>query len=186
MPVYTCTTTAATLDSAQKSALAHEITRIHAAINHVPSKYVNVVFHELPAENVYTDAAPASPLLLNGWARSGHSQADTTRLALEIADAAARVARVDRERVLVVIQHSPASSAVKGRRVLPEPGQEQAWMKERWIHPEKLGVFGVAHRYVACHAFGEAELTEQPEPGGQLLLTVLTLCVNRIKDRRLR
>jgi phenylpyruvate tautomerase PptA (4-oxalocrotonate tautomerase family) len=131
VPVYTCTTTAATLDSAQKSALAHEITRIHAAINHVPSKYVNVVFHELPAENVYTDAAPASPLLLNGWARSGHSQADTTRLALEIADAAARVARVDRERVLVVIQDSPAGSAVEGGRVLPEPGQEQAWIEGR-------------------------------------------------------
>jgi hypothetical protein len=45
--------------------------------------------------------------------------------------AAARVARVDRERVLVVTQDSPAGSAVEGGRVLPEPGQEQALIEGR-------------------------------------------------------
>ena len=48
MPVYTCTTTTSTLTAEVKSALAQEISRIHAEINHVPSTYVNVVFHELP------------------------------------------------------------------------------------------------------------------------------------------
>ena len=38
------------------------------------------------------------------------------------------------------------------------------------IHPETLRVFRVSHRYVTCDAFGEAESTEQPEPGGELLL----------------
>ena len=37
MPVYTCTTTTSTLTPDIKSALAHEICRIHAEINHVPS-----------------------------------------------------------------------------------------------------------------------------------------------------
>jgi len=32
--------------------------------------------------------------------------------------------------VLVVMMSSPASSAVEGGRVLPEPGQEQAWMAQ--------------------------------------------------------
>ena len=128
MPVYTCTTTTATLTADIKSALAHEISRIHAEINHVPSTYVNVVFHELPADGVYTDGGPANPVLVNGWVRQGHPQADTTRLATEIAAAVTRITGVDAQRVLVVMLSSPASSAVEGGRVLPEPGQEQAWM----------------------------------------------------------
>ena len=55
MPVYTCTTTESTLSARTKKALAGEIGTIHSQINHVPSTYVNVVFHELPADRVYTD-----------------------------------------------------------------------------------------------------------------------------------
>ncbi|WP_308160147.1 tautomerase family protein [Mycolicibacterium goodii] len=48
MPVYTCTTVQSTLNADTKANLATEVTRIHSMINHVPSAYVNVVFHELP------------------------------------------------------------------------------------------------------------------------------------------
>jgi hypothetical protein len=40
----------------------------------------------------------------------------------------AQIAGVAAERVLVVFVSSPASFAVVGGRVLPEPGQEQAWI----------------------------------------------------------
>jgi phenylpyruvate tautomerase PptA (4-oxalocrotonate tautomerase family) len=128
MPVYTCTTTTSTLTADVKGALAQEISRIHAEINHVPTTYVNVVFHELPAGGIYTDGVPANPVLVNGWVRSGHPADKTTRLATEIAAAVSRIANVDSDRVMMVIQSSPASGAVEGGRVLPEPGQEQAWI----------------------------------------------------------
>jgi phenylpyruvate tautomerase PptA (4-oxalocrotonate tautomerase family) len=128
MPVYTCTTTAATLTTDVKAALAGEFARIHSSVNHVPSTYVNVVFHELPADAVYTDGRPADPVLVNGWVRSGHPEDRTARLATEIAAAVTRITGIAAERVLVVIQNSPAKFAVEGGRVLPEPGQEQAWI----------------------------------------------------------
>ena len=128
MPIYTCTTTESTLTADVKAALAVEISRIHSAINHVPSTYVNVVFPGLPADSVYTDGVPASPLLISGWVRSGHPEADTTRLATEIAAAATRITGIPPNRVLVVFQSSPAHYAVEGGRVLPEPGEEQAWL----------------------------------------------------------
>lgn len=127
MPVYTCTTTTSTLTADIKGELAREIGRIHAEVNHVPSTYVNVVFHELPPGGIYTDGVPANPVLVNGWVRSGHPEDKTTRLATEIAAAVARIANVAEDRVLVVIQSSPARFAVEGGRLLPEPGQEQAW-----------------------------------------------------------
>ncbi|MGW1885926.1 tautomerase family protein [Streptomyces sp. NPDC001970] len=125
MPIYTCTTAQGTLTAETKAALAAEITRIHAAINHVPPAYVNVVFPELPVDSVFVGGEPGAPLLLSGWARRGHPQEDLTRLALELSTAACRVAGVAEDRVLVVIQDSPARSAVEGGRVLPEPGEEQ-------------------------------------------------------------
>jgi phenylpyruvate tautomerase PptA (4-oxalocrotonate tautomerase family) len=127
MPVYTCTTTTSTLTADIKSSLAHEIGRIHALINHVPGTYVNVVFHELPMGAVYTDGVPANPILVNGWVRAGHPEPETSRLATEIAAAVSRVVNIAADRVLVVLQPSPARFAVEGGRVLPEPGQEQAW-----------------------------------------------------------
>jgi phenylpyruvate tautomerase PptA (4-oxalocrotonate tautomerase family) len=128
VPIYTCTTTSGTLTADVKSALAQEISRLHAEINHVPSTYVNVVFHELPAGGIYTDGVPANPVLVNGWVRSGHPIDETTRLATVIAEAVSRIAKIDANRVLMVIQNSPASGAVEGGRVLPEPGQERAWI----------------------------------------------------------
>jgi phenylpyruvate tautomerase PptA (4-oxalocrotonate tautomerase family) len=128
VPIYTCTTTESTLTTDSRTALAGEIARIHSAINHVPSTYVNVVFHELPADAIYTDGRPAAPVLVNGWVRAGHPDADTTRLATEIATAVTRVTGVPAERVMVVFVSSPAHYAVEGGRLLPEPGQEQAWM----------------------------------------------------------
>ena len=128
MPIYTCTTTQSTLSSDVKAQLAAEIGRIHSAINHVPSTYVNVVFNELPADAVYTDGHPAEPVLMNGWVRAGHPEDETTRLATGIAATITRITGVPTERVLVVFQSSPARFAVEGGRVLPEPGQEDAWI----------------------------------------------------------
>ncbi len=128
MPIYTCTVAQSTFGADTKRALATEIARIHSSMIHVPSSYVNVAFHELAADDLYAGGAPASPVLVTGWVREGHPADDTTRLATEISTAVAKICEIDVERVLVVIQPSPARFAVEGGRVLPEPGQEQAWL----------------------------------------------------------
>ena len=131
MPIYTCTIAESTLSADTKRALAGEIARIHSSITHVPSTYVNVAFHELAADGLYAGGVPASPVLVTGWVREGHMDAETTRLATEIATAVTRITAIPAERVLVVIQSSPARFAVEGGRVLPEPGHEQSWLAGR-------------------------------------------------------
>jgi phenylpyruvate tautomerase PptA (4-oxalocrotonate tautomerase family) len=128
MPIYTCTIAESTLSADTKRALAGEIARIHSSMIHVPSTYVNVAFHELAADGLYAGGVPATPVLVTGWVREGHPADDATRLATEIATAVSRICDVDAERVLVVIQPSPARFAVEGGRVLPEPGQEKSWL----------------------------------------------------------
>ncbi|MFD5574818.1 tautomerase family protein [Streptomyces cadmiisoli] len=128
MPIYTCTTARWTLTAAAKARLAADITRIHADINKVPPTYVDVVFSELPRDSVFAGGRPGTPLLISGWARRGHPQKETTRLALERFAAASRIAGVPQDRVMVVIQDSPARSAVEAGRVLPDPGEEAEWL----------------------------------------------------------
>ena len=130
MPIYTCTVAEGTLTGESKSALAAEITRIHAAINHVPPTYVNVIFSELPTGDVFVGGEPGKPLIITGWARRGHPQEAVTRLVVEVASAAARVSGLDERHIMVVIQDSPAQSAIEGGRVLPEPGQEAEWLRQ--------------------------------------------------------
>ena len=81
MPNYTCTTVESVLTSDVKAELAAEIARIHSEINHVPTEYVNVLFADLPASNVYSGGRPSAPLIVNGWVRDGHPDAEATRLA---------------------------------------------------------------------------------------------------------
>jgi phenylpyruvate tautomerase PptA (4-oxalocrotonate tautomerase family) len=126
MPIYTCTTTESTLNAQQKSALAREITRIHSPINHVPTTYINVVFHELPADSVYTGGVPASPVLVTSLFRAGHPEAETTRLVTEIAAAVTRVTGIAADRVLVAMQTTPAQFAFVLGRFFPDPVEEHA------------------------------------------------------------
>ncbi|OBF12058.1 tautomerase [Mycobacterium sp. ACS4331] len=128
MPVYTCTLAQGTLSTEAKSDLAGEITTIHSTVNHVPGHYVNVVFNELPPTDVFTGGQPGRPLIINGWVRTGHPDEETSQLVRGIADAATRVTGVPAERVLVVIENSPAHHAIEAGRVLPEPGQEHTWL----------------------------------------------------------
>ena len=63
------------------------------------------------------------------WSTDGYEPAIlTAKPVAEIADAATRVTGIPVELVLVVIQNSPAHFAIEGGRVLPEPGEEAAWL----------------------------------------------------------
>ncbi|MEV6054724.1 hypothetical protein [Streptomyces sp. NPDC052107] len=61
--------------------------------------------------------------------RRGHPQKEATRLALELSSAIARISGVDVRRTMVVLQDGPARSAVEGGHVLPDPGEEEEWLR---------------------------------------------------------
>ena len=63
MPVYTCTTGQVNVERRRQGGPRREKSPASTpTVNHVPSTYVNVVFHELAADDVYTDGRPAQPL----------------------------------------------------------------------------------------------------------------------------
>lgn len=101
--------------------------RIWADLGYIPAA-IRYEHHDARLYvHVYTDGQPASPVIVTGWVRAGHPADEITRLATEIASAVTWIAGITAERVLVVIQSSPARFAVESGRVRPEPGQEQSW-----------------------------------------------------------
>jgi phenylpyruvate tautomerase PptA (4-oxalocrotonate tautomerase family) len=130
MPLYTCITTANTLADGTKAALAAEITKIHSSITGAPSSFVHVIFQELPATNVFTDASPSEPLLISGVIRAGRADADKTLLATDISSSSSRITGIPPARILVNIADRPARFVVEGGRVMPEPGAEHDWLAE--------------------------------------------------------
>jgi phenylpyruvate tautomerase PptA (4-oxalocrotonate tautomerase family) len=129
MPIYTCITTEKTLAEDTKAELAAQITKIHSSITGAPSAFVHVVFQELPATNVFTDATPSQPLLITGVIRAGRADTDKMRLAADISSSSSRIAGIPEERILVNIADRPARFAVEGGRVMPEPGAEDDWLE---------------------------------------------------------
>ena len=83
------------------------------------------LFHELPADSVYTGGVPARPVLVTGLFRAGHPEAETTRLVTEIA-AVTRVTGIAADRVLVAMQTTPAQFAFVLGRFFPDPVEEHA------------------------------------------------------------
>ena len=128
MPIYTCTTASPRSPLTVKADSGRRDHPHPLEINHVPSTYVNVVFHELPADNVYTDGVPAQSAAHH---RLGPRRAPRGRNH-QPGHRDRRRSHADHrhpaDRVLVVFQSSPAHYAVEGGRVLPEPGEEQAWL----------------------------------------------------------
>lgn len=128
MPRYTCTTTVNTLSDEVKAALAADITEIHSSVTGAPTSFVHVVFFELPDDNVFTDASPSRPLLINGLTRAGRADVEKVRLAKEISASSSRITDIPEARILVIIEESPARFSVEGGRALPEPGAEGDWL----------------------------------------------------------
>jgi phenylpyruvate tautomerase PptA (4-oxalocrotonate tautomerase family) len=127
MPVYTCTTAEENLTDEQKSGAAGEITRIHAQLTGAPTSFVHVVFQEVPAGDIYTNARPSRHLLVSGLTRAGRADAEKQRLAREISSAVSRTTGIPEERILVAITDVSARFIVEGGRFLPEPGLEGDW-----------------------------------------------------------
>jgi phenylpyruvate tautomerase PptA (4-oxalocrotonate tautomerase family) len=128
MPVYTCITTTKTLADDTKAAVAAEITKIHSSITGAPGSFVHVIFQELPATNVFTDARPSQPLLITGVIRAGRADADKVRLAADISSSSSRIAGIPEASILVNIADRPARFVVEDGRIMPEPGAEDDWL----------------------------------------------------------
>ena len=123
MPRYTCTT-AQSLSTAAKAALASAITETNTEVIGSPTHYVHVAIHELANENFYTAGQRSGFLVIDASIRAGRTDETKTRLAREISRACSSSTAIPEKQIMVSIRETPARFVSEGGQIMSEPGEE--------------------------------------------------------------
>lgn len=122
MPLYRCTSPADALDDTQRAALATAFTDIHCDLTGAPRTFVHVQFHHrAPAHG-------AARFALHAGIRAGRDRELADALVARCIAAVAQVTGAATGDITMRTSSTPASWILEGGRVLPEPGEEEAWV----------------------------------------------------------
>lgn len=135
MPLYVCNARKGAIPEAAKASIADDVTRIHCDVTAAPPTFVHVFFFE---------EAPHQPLgdksaFLFGSIRAGRSDAQKEQIRREMRASIAAHAALPADDVLVETADTPASWVMEGGDILPEPGEEEAWLA---AHNAKMQAMG--------------------------------------------
>jgi phenylpyruvate tautomerase PptA (4-oxalocrotonate tautomerase family) len=118
MPVYHCSIPEAKLDDAMRCQIAGDITRIHCEKTGAPPEFAHVLF---------ADATDGAGVV--GSIRAGRSAGLRAEMASALAEAVAKRLGSEPAAVRVHLLEVPAAWIMEGGAVMPEPGEEAAWLE---------------------------------------------------------
>ncbi len=123
MPYYRCVVPKDSIPFEKRQEIAKAFTDVHCESTAAPRTFVHVVFDENLAgkEPIYS-----TEYYLDGGNRAGRPAEVTRKLLNDLLQTFAEVANVPADSVSGRITTSPASWAMEGGAVLPEPGEEGA------------------------------------------------------------
>lgn len=131
MPLYSCNAAKGAIDDAVKPKIAQDITRIHCDVTGAPPTFVHAFFFE---------DAPHQPIgdktaFLFGRIRAGRTDAQKAQIVEEMRQSIHTHTGIPLDEILVTTQDTPARWVMEGGDLLPEPGEEAAWLA---AHEAKL------------------------------------------------
>lgn len=129
MPTYACSTAAGRLTPAQKMDIVRCITTVHHEETGAPRYLVQVIFYEVASGNHYIAGELARPdqIWIRGDLRAGRTEEQKGKILLRIMQGAAKSADAPEEAVWVYLDDLPATNIAEYGRILPLPGEEDAW-----------------------------------------------------------
>lgn len=120
MPLYICNTPPGRIPESAKPGIAEDVTRIHCDVTDAPRTFVHVFFMEQDE---------ADTVLLQGNIRGGRTDEQKADMRAQMKAAIIAQAGLAEETVMVNTVDVPASWVMEGGDILPEPGEEAAWME---------------------------------------------------------
>jgi phenylpyruvate tautomerase PptA (4-oxalocrotonate tautomerase family) len=137
MPTYTLIVPEDSLTDEQKVLLAREITHLHSEATGAPQGFAQVFFQELPRGNHFVGgvAAQHGRIFVRGEIRAGRAAHIKHRLITAIQKETSRISGLPQADVWVYLHELPSGQMAELGRVLPEPGEEAAWIAE--LPPEE-------------------------------------------------
>ena len=124
MPLYRCAIRAGETTEAQRERIAKEIVRIHCDVTGAPPSFVHAFFSEEQGERL-----PAGQrAFVLGSIRWGRSDEQKATIVSELTQVLADTLDCSADEVGVVTNDGPSTWIMEGGELLPEPGEEDAWL----------------------------------------------------------
>ncbi len=123
MPLYRCAVREGLTTEEQRARIAKEIVRIHCDVTAAPPRFVHAFFSEEPPERMDEKSA-----FIFGTIRWGRTDEQKAQIVAEMSSVLASVTGVDPGDVGVVTIDIPSKWNMEGGELLPEPGEEEAWL----------------------------------------------------------
>lgn len=124
MPLYMCNAVKGVIAEHAKPKIAADITDIHCEVTSAPRTFVHVFFFEdapqLPINN--------KSVFLFGSIRAGRTDKQKSELVNRMKASIFVHAGVPQSEIIADTTDVPASWVMEGGDVLPEPGEEEAWL----------------------------------------------------------
>ena len=132
MPTYTVFAPVGQLSSSQKADIARNVTRVHNEVTGARTFFAQVVFHDAQPGSWFMGGVPleGDQIYLCGHIRGGRTKEMKARLVLGLRDVIREGAGVDKSKVWAYLVELPPSHMVEYGYMLPEPGQEAAWLAD--------------------------------------------------------
>lgn len=129
MPTYIVTAAAGRLSREQKCDLAASITNIHCAATGAAAYFAQVLFNDVAEGNYFVGGKPLTEdiVFIHGQIRAGRELEVKQQIILEMLDAAADIADMDKSNIQIYIVDVPAKQIAEWGKILPSPGEEAEW-----------------------------------------------------------
>ena len=129
MPTYVCAAAAGRLTSDEKAKIVRSITAIHHEETGAPRYLVQVIFCDVaPGSHYIADRpAPADQIWVRADIRDGRTDEQKSQVLHRIMQDVGKASGAAEETVWVYLSEIPAENVAEYGRVLPPPGEEDAW-----------------------------------------------------------
>jgi phenylpyruvate tautomerase PptA (4-oxalocrotonate tautomerase family) len=127
MPLYRCMVAPGLTTFEQRARIAEAVTRFHCEIAGSLPEFVHVFF----AEDGKGQLPAGRRAVLLGSIRAGRSAEQKQRLVAELRAMLAATLALPEAELLVATVDIPARWVMEGGRMLPEPGEEAAWLAQQ-------------------------------------------------------
>lgn len=124
MPFYRCTVREGLTSVEQREQIAKEIVRVHCDVTAAPPSFVHAFFNEAAD----TELPEGKAAFVLGSIRAGRTDDQKARIVAELTTAIANIAGRTEDEVGVVTVDVPSHWVMEGGELLPEPGEEAAWL----------------------------------------------------------
>ncbi|GAA6168139.1 tautomerase family protein [Sessilibacter corallicola] len=142
MPLYLCSSPSGSIPQNLKQKISQAITDVHCNVTGAPSTFVHVFFFEEDKlqvlQNLWGGVSSGAQYQLFGNIRSGRTEETKSTLVNGMCQAVADVLDVELDNVAMATKDIEAKWVMEGGDLLPEPGEEAAWLERHYKKMEAL------------------------------------------------